>query len=232
MPSVTTQLSDSKIRLILAAEKNFAEHGIEGASLREISLAAGHGNTAAVQYHFKTKEVLAYAVFSYRVEQMEKPRGDMLAIAEEQGLLSDPRTLLEMLWLPHLELVDDRGRHSYAGFLIQYLLRNEPMGMPFVGNAPVNRTHNLAISKNLRRINKLLEERIAWLPPELATSRIMLCSLAFLNMLVRWDNRPASSERSHESFMKLVADTIEIATAALCAPAPRTSSFLSRHNGG
>lgn len=227
MPTAVAKLSDSKIRLILAAEKNFAEHGIEGASLREISLAAGHGNTAAVQYHFKTKEALAYAVFSYRVEQMEKPRGEMLKIAEEQGLLSDVRTLLEMLWVPHLELVDDRGRHSYAKFLMQYLLRNEPMGMPFVANAPVNRARNLAISKNLRHINRLLEERVAYLPPELATSRIMLCSLTFLNTLIRWDNRLVTGDRSQEAFLKLVIDTVEIAAAALSAPAPRASSFLS-----
>src|SRR3546814_2769538 len=43
-------------RILQAAEDCFGEHGIDAVSLRQIAIAAGQGNTAAVQYHFGSKE--------------------------------------------------------------------------------------------------------------------------------------------------------------------------------
>src|SRR3546814_12988999 len=45
-------------RILQAAEDCFGEHGIDAVSLRQIAIAAGQGNTAAVHYHFGSKEGL------------------------------------------------------------------------------------------------------------------------------------------------------------------------------
>lgn len=233
-PARRAKLSASKLRLILAAEKIFAAHGINGASLREIALAAGHRNTAAVQYHFDNKERLALAVFSYRVAQMEAPRAAMLQAAEAAGKLSDVRTLLEVLCRPHIDIVDDEGMHSYARFNAHYITQNQPMGMPNISDYPDAtrdeylslsiqpedfRAEFIAISQHSRRTLGLIARSLDYLPAEVVTSRIMLCSLIFLNTLVRWDHR---AERGADPalFEELIDDAMGMATAALCAVPP------------
>jgi AcrR family transcriptional regulator len=53
--------SDTKDRILNAAERLFAELGFEGTSLRKITTAAGV-NLAAVNYHFQSKDQLIQAL--------------------------------------------------------------------------------------------------------------------------------------------------------------------------
>jgi AcrR family transcriptional regulator len=73
-----TETPETKERLLAAAEKLFAEHGIERASLRAITEEA-QANLAAVHYHFGSKEGLVRAVFSRRLEPLNRERLDLLA---------------------------------------------------------------------------------------------------------------------------------------------------------
>lgn len=60
-------------RLLDAAESLFAEHGLDGTSLRAITAEAG-ANLAAVNYHFGSKEGLIAAVFQRRIEPLNQER--------------------------------------------------------------------------------------------------------------------------------------------------------------
>ena len=112
-----------KVALILAAEVIFARDGIDSASLREIAALAGQRNHHAVQYHFGSRDALIQAVFDYRMEQMEAGRGTMLDAAQAEGKLGDLRTIVNIIFMPQIELIDAYGDHSYAAFLSAYLLR-------------------------------------------------------------------------------------------------------------
>jgi len=118
-PSAPTDAltTPSKARLILAAEELFADRGIEGVSLREVSLVAGQANNAAVQYHFKTREGLVAAIFAYRVAQMDRIRTEMLHRLFEAGEDRDLRSLLCVLLLPHLELAGSCRDEQSAVFI-------------------------------------------------------------------------------------------------------------------
>lgn len=198
-------------KIILAAEQLFASRGIEGVSLREIALKAGQGNNNAVQYHFQSKNQLVYAIFEHRVSQMEGPRSLMLEQADRQGRLSDARTLLEILHLPYLSLTDESGRHTYAGFLAEYLTRHRPIGVKH----PLDDRSILTAS--LQRLMSLIEARISYVPPEIALSRLVLCNLMFLNMLVRHDTETSHNLRGVPLSVS-VRDTLDTMVACLCRP--------------
>src|SRR5690554_3230602 len=68
------QYSPSARKIIIAAQRLFAERGIDGISLREIASSAGHANNSAVQYHFQSKEGLIQAIFELRVPFLEETR--------------------------------------------------------------------------------------------------------------------------------------------------------------
>jgi AcrR family transcriptional regulator len=67
----------TKDRLLDAAEKLFAESGIDAVSLRTITSEAGV-NLAAVNYHFQSKEALAMAVVERRFGPINRERLRML----------------------------------------------------------------------------------------------------------------------------------------------------------
>ncbi len=103
-------------------EQLFARNGIESTSMRTVALAAGQSNVAAVQYHFGSKEGLIGAIFQDRVEQMEGPREAMLAEIGDPSRTS-VRQLLEVIFRPYLDLIDEDGNHVYARMLLDYLGR-------------------------------------------------------------------------------------------------------------
>lgn len=103
--------------IIETAERLWGSRGVEGASLREISVAAGSLNKSSIGYHFGDKGGLIAAILSRRIPIVEKRRHPLLGIATTEGKLDDPRTLLRILYQPVLEQVDRDGRRSYAAFL-------------------------------------------------------------------------------------------------------------------
>ena len=72
---------DTRERILDAAERLFAEHGYDGASLRDITAKAGV-NLAAVNYHFRTKESLIQAVFARRLAPLNQRRLALLDACE------------------------------------------------------------------------------------------------------------------------------------------------------
>ncbi len=72
---------DTKQRILDAAERLFAEHGFDRASLRAITAIAGV-NLAAVNYHFKSKEALIQAVLARKLGPINHRRVALLDAAE------------------------------------------------------------------------------------------------------------------------------------------------------
>lgn len=198
-------------RVLFAAERLFAEYGIEAVSLRKIASVAGHGNTNAVKYHFASKAGLVQAIFMHRVREMEGTRRSLLARAQQDGMQNDALILLKIMALPHLEIVDEHGKHPFAHFLAQYLLRYQgaPLEDPEV--QPVFEV------TALRQLLELLESRIFYVPKTLARTRISLCLQLFISMIVNADNDP-SIECRGDQFHALVDDTLEMMVAAFTTP--------------
>lgn len=84
--------TDTRESLLDAAESLFSEHGIQAASLRQITQLAG-ANLAAVNYHFGSKDGLVRAVFARRVRPVNEERIQLL----EQCDLDAPDALEQVL---------------------------------------------------------------------------------------------------------------------------------------
>ncbi len=97
----------TKERILGAAEVLFARHGFDGASLRQLTTAAGV-NLAAVNYHFGSKEKLVEQVFRRRLDALNRHR--LLELAKVAG---QPQTTLDEVLAayirPALELSHDAG---------------------------------------------------------------------------------------------------------------------------
>jgi AcrR family transcriptional regulator len=100
--------ASTKDRILGAAEVLFAQRGFDGASLRQLTTAAGV-NLAAVNYHFGSKEKLVEQVFRRRLDALNARRMDALATIEGRAdtTLED---VLAAYIRPALELShDDNG---------------------------------------------------------------------------------------------------------------------------
>ena len=197
-----------KERMILVGEVLFAEHGINGASMREIASKAGQKNHYAVQYHFGSREGLVRAIFEYRMQQMEPARHAMLEAAAGRELLMDARTLLDIVMIPQLDLEDADGNHSYASFLSQYLLRSRSTQFGDFGSES---------PPHLARALELLRDRLAYLPTPVAQRRLVNGCLMFLNILV--SHRGAGvTDDPEEPFDLALEDTMEMIVTSICMP--------------
>lgn len=70
-------------RLLRAAEKLFADHGLDGVSLRRIGREAGAGNVLAVQYWFTDRDGLIRALLERHHRPLEEARHRLLDAAEQ-----------------------------------------------------------------------------------------------------------------------------------------------------
>jgi AcrR family transcriptional regulator len=128
MPTQTRSDASVADRLIEAAESLYGRHGLEGVSLRQISIAAGTGNNYAVQYHFGDAGGLIRAILKRRMPELERLMAQRLAQVKAAGRLGETRALVELLFCPLFEHVNRRGERSCARFMLT--LMSTPAGQP------------------------------------------------------------------------------------------------------
>ncbi len=104
---------DTKSRILDAAEELFMEHGYEATSLRLITTAA-NVNLAAANYHFGSKEELFQAVFTRRLDPMNRDRMALLS-AYETAAMANPKAhpltcekIISAMFIPALKLARDQ----------------------------------------------------------------------------------------------------------------------------
>jgi AcrR family transcriptional regulator len=104
-------------RLVDTAEQLIDQNGIDTTSARAIAAAAGHRNTAAVNYHFGTRDNLVRAVLDRRVTELDTRRHALLD--ELDPATATPLDALTALLRPLIELLDDPGGRRYLRVLNQ-----------------------------------------------------------------------------------------------------------------
>lgn len=139
--------------LITAAERLFAERGIEGVSLRTISVESKQANTRALQYHFNDRAGIVSAILLTRMVYIEQRRSELLEEALRRGH-PDIMTLLEILMRPISEFASDDGRNLHARFLSHvashtygWSFETFPTDVSIEGPTGTERAHELLLAQ-------------------------------------------------------------------------------------
>jgi AcrR family transcriptional regulator len=147
-------------RLIEVAERLFAEHGLDGVSLRQIAAEAGTLNNSAVRYHFGSKEALVTAIIEYRLPHIIQRR-ELLAARSDPD---DLRSVLEAHLLPVIDMAETTDNH-YLIFIEQLQRYGRGQDHPFLHVSPPLRDSHRTF---LHAAGALLGH----LPEELRTERV------------------------------------------------------------
>jgi AcrR family transcriptional regulator len=140
------------------AERLFAERGLEGVSLREISVAAGQRNNYAIQYHFGDRDELIKAIYEYRARELNERRLASISELLEQGRAGDSRTLLRALLEPHARHIGDPDS-NFLGFLAQLYVARGHLAY-FAAERPDYMEGFDLIVKHLRRTLPQLSDEV------------------------------------------------------------------------
>lgn len=106
-----------RIRILEAAERRFAEDGIEAVSLRQIAADAGQRNTSAVAYHFGTRAALVGALYEHRMTPINARRLEFLHAQPDADVHTCVRALVE----PLAETLTDAEKAGRPSWYLRFL---------------------------------------------------------------------------------------------------------------
>ncbi len=158
--------SDAPASLIAAASKLFAQYGIDGVSTREITIEAGV-NSAAIGYHFGTKENLAREVFKSLAGPVNRTRLAALTAYESamapSGTPLDAAKIVRCFVEPALRAANDPDHESY--YLGRLLLLLRTLSQPWVTEVSAEEfdlVFKRFVSAFQRALPHLSHEAICW----------------------------------------------------------------------
>ena len=116
---------ETQERILRAAERLFAERGIDAVSTREIIEAAGV-NSGSIHYHFGSREELIVALVEQRAGFLGVQRDRYLDELEQTGDIN-LRTVVAALVRPTAELARLPDGRYHAGFIVAVTNKRELM---------------------------------------------------------------------------------------------------------
>jgi AcrR family transcriptional regulator len=207
--SAATQQTRNKI--LLTAEKLFAERGIDQTSIRLINQMAGQRNSSATQYHFGSKPGVIAALFDYRMEPINERRLQMLTELEARRQTDDLRSMVEIIVHP---LAEHLNKHSEAYYYIPVVA--QVIGHP--GYHDIARTRRIH-GTGLQRLIKMMKVMLPALPNELFMQRFGMALRQVFNELNDYQRMYLLRPRNARPEMALFISTlIDVVTAQLTAP--------------
>jgi AcrR family transcriptional regulator len=197
----------TKDRILGAAEALFAQRGFDGASLRQLTSAAGV-NLAAVNYHFGSKEKLVEQVLRRRLDVLSNQR---LAALDKLAGRPDTRLedVLDAFIRPAMELSHDDGGALFMRVLARAFAEHDGTLRRFLSDhyGHVMRQFSAEFARLLPQLSK---EELYW-RIDLVTGALTHAMSGF-GMIRR---RSDVSERMHRE--QTIAHLIRFAAAGLHA---------------
>ena len=209
-----SDVSDTRMLLIHAAERLFAEQGLRRTSLRQINQEAGQRNESAIHYHFGSRDAVILAIVELRTGPINERRLQMLAAAlRDAGKMPLSSTVLaKTIVLPLAQsIAADPTCTHYARFLTQLTLDPDSRRL-FLGGP-----HEGALAQCLKefvRSKPYYPEPVHY-QRFTAAARLMIAMLGIIEEMA--DTRKARDKAAAEKGAR-VANIIDMVTAILDAP--------------
>jgi AcrR family transcriptional regulator len=161
---------ETRQKLLDAATELFAERGIQGTALSDITRAAGQRNASALQYHFRSREELIAALCLRHVPQIRQRRIELLEIARASA---DNRRAAEAMVLPTADLLHgDWRERCFVRIAVELLSDTRRYDVP----------HLLGYTASIDGM-KLLATRLSVRPLELLRLRISIASTMIVHAI-------------------------------------------------
>ncbi|MCX4816328.1 TetR/AcrR family transcriptional regulator [Streptomyces sp. NBC_01239] len=197
---------ETRLRILTAAERLFAEHGISAVPLRDIGVAAGQRNHAAVQYHFGDRDEVVKAIMEFRGAESEARRADFVADLAVGGSASTVVDVVSAFVRPlAIHLQPD---NHYLAFLSLYI--TEEGG--YEGLIGV-RTGASVIT-----LRALLGRLVPTIPKDVLDERWLTVETGAVHALARYHSAQRKRGRLPAGLDVLVEDLIVFLSAGLVAP--------------
>ena len=194
---------ETRARLIRAAERLFAERGVEAVSLREINREADQRNATALQYHFEDRQGLVRAILEKHEPAIDASRHALLDKIEKDGQRDLPR-LSAALVLPAAEKLSDRdGGRAYLRIVAQLI------------NSHAARVDPVALENTASSLNRwraMVEPEMSPLAVDPLHSRFTARRIMFVELARRAESPRRKDDRLFASHL------IDLVTAILGAP--------------
>jgi len=205
----------TRARLIEAAERLFAAHGIEGVSLRSINTAAGARNAVALQYHFTDRMGLLRAIIDKHHVQIDARRHAMLDELEATAE-TDLRRFAAALVRPlAAKLADPAGGPEFLQIYAELFQRPEEMLDPRDTEDPAR-----SLTRWRMMVRPLLSDDAARLH-----RRLTAITYTAMELARRARTAPHTDDRLFTSYV------IDVVTAILAAPvSPETQRLAAERD--
>jgi len=218
----TSTRETTRRQLILAAEKLFAESGIDAVSLRQINVAAGQKNSSAAHYHFGSKDALILSIYRSRMASVNERRKLMLDLMDSEGRSREVRALVEAIVLPIVQETDaDDSGGNYVRFMAH------AMGHP---QLDLDELWQQEHSDGLARTIGQLREALPHVQSPLLGQRFGLAFEQIVHSLADREKLRHSAKKKFEIDSALfVSNLIDVIAGAMAAPvSEQTQRELSR----
>lgn len=195
--------------ILEAAERLYGQHGLDGVSIRQITLAAGTANNSAVTYHFGDRDGLVQAICEWRLPDLEEQGTALFEQAEAEAKLGDPEAMIGVLLLPFARVLDADGRHTHAAFMHQLMRAPKERMMRFA---------TIAAHSSAEHALNNLEAILPGMPRSIILFRLRLAALTFFDSLVELDRERIDPDIHVFSEPEMLAEVIRLVTAMVTSP--------------
>jgi TetR/AcrR family transcriptional regulator, regulator of cefoperazone and chloramphenicol sensitivity len=191
---------DTQARLVVAAARLFARHGIEAVPMRDVVSAAGARNASAVQYHFGGRWELVAAVLARHADAVTAGDGAY----DDASLAGIVETLVALL---RPKLADPEGR-DFLRVVFELMMR-------YPGRWDTPATHR-GMTRLVARVVALLDP----LPPRVARARAVAMTQHVTQQMAERARRIDDGGRNLLGEETFVANLTAMSLAMLTAPPP------------
>jgi len=205
--------SKTREKLIDEAARAFAEHGVYGASLIDITRQAGQRNRGALHYHFGSRAGVLCAVLERHVDFLARREGELLEIALTKPD-DDVKSVVEAIVRPATELGQSGWRGRSFLMILAELVEEDPAALdPAVADA-LTRTGGYAVYD-------LLAARMAPVSLEVRNERFALATAFILRAVadrarvLGRRGRRGRPQLGHDAF---VENLVAMVAAGMSAP--------------